>query len=103
MWEFYITLDFLNNFYHINLLSRDNIANICIDDGVLLEDLHVLEIDSFLFLVAGVFIEILETEVLAVIGDVIVLTYNHSLTGLKLGDADLVMVEHALLVLFQFI
>lgn len=101
--EFDVALDFLDDFDHVDLLGGDDVADVGVDDGVLLEDLHVLEVDGLLLLVARVLVQVLEAEVLPVVGDIVVLADDHPLAGLELGNADLVVVEHALLVLLQLV
>ncbi len=101
--ELDVALDLLDDLHHIDLLSRDNVADVGVDDRIFFEYLHVLEVDRLLLLVAGVLVQVLEAEVLAVVSDVVVLADDHPLAGLELGNADFIVVEHALLVFLQLI
>lgn len=56
-----IALDFLNNFYKVDLLGRDNVSDVGIDYGFFFEYLLKLEIDGFLFFILGVVLDGIET------------------------------------------
>lgn len=96
-----VALDFFYDLDHVYLLRGDDVADIGVDDCVLLEYLLVFEVYGLLPLVLSVVVKGLKAEVLAVVDDICVLTDYDPLAGLELIDSDLVMVEEILLVLFQ--
>ena len=99
--ELDVALDLLDDLHHVDLLRGNDVADVGIDDCVLLEDLLALEVDGLEPLVLRVLVEGLEAHVLAVVADVPVLADDHPLAGLLLVDVDLVVVEEFLLVLLE--
>lgn len=96
-----IALDFFNDLDHVYLFGGDDVADVGVYHCVFFEDFLVFEVYRLLALVLRVVVQCLEAEILTIVDDICILADDDPLTGLKLIDCDLVMVEKILLILLQ--
>lgn len=99
--KFDVAADFFDDFHEIYLFCGNDIADIGVDDCVLLEYLLILEIYRLLLLVLGILLDGFEAKVLSVVNNIVLFADYHSFAGLLLVDADLVVIEEVFFVLID--